>query len=144
MDAETPHMDAKNPAPRAPEPSVTIKEPSDSIRRDPVADELERWASRQSVASFIAYRKKSKGKALTETAAKRLGNTLQEILRAGGDPDDALGMAEERGWLTVKPDWYFRERNGRGNGNSASGGIPDSGRRNDPAIDNILRLTGLG
>jgi hypothetical protein len=99
----------KTPEPRSPEPSGTIKEPSDSIRRDPVADELRRWASPQAVASFIAYRKKSKGKALTETAAKRLGNTLQEILRAGGDPDDALGMAEERGWLTVKPEWYFKE-----------------------------------
>jgi len=91
-------------------------------KRDPVKDALTAWASEAAVASFIAYRKKSKGKALTETAAKRLADTLKAIFNAGGDCDDALGMAEERGWLTIKADWYFNEKgkaNGRTNSNAA-------------------------
>lgn len=75
-------------------------------------------ASTEAIASFMAYRKRSKGKALTLTAAKRLANNLRAIVERGGDPDDALGMAEERVWLTVEPDWYFNAKgktNGTGN-----------------------------
>lgn len=68
------------------------------------------WASPEAVASFIAYRKRSKAKALTLTAAKRLAANLKEIFNAGGDTDDALGLAEERGWQSIKPDWYFNDK----------------------------------
>ena len=68
------------------------------------------WASPDAVSSFIAYRKRSKAKALTLTAAKRLAANLQEIFNAGGDTDDALGLAEERGWQSIKPDWYFNDK----------------------------------
>lgn len=81
-----------------------------------VADLLEIYASPSSVASFMAYRRKSKGKALTLTAAKRLANNLRAIVEGGGDADDALGMAEERVWLTVEPDWYFNAK-GKSHGN---------------------------
>lgn len=77
---------------------------------------IEAWASPDAASSFIAYRKKSKGKALTITAAKRLANNLKAIFDRGGDTDDALGLAEERGWQTVEADWYF---NTKGNGNGA-------------------------
>lgn len=56
--------------------------------------------------SFMAYRRSHKSKALTQTAARRLSFGLMEIHSRGGDPSDALGLAEERGWSTVKPDWY--------------------------------------
>ena len=92
-----------------PEPSRTIIEPSD-IARETVESVLGEVASRTPIASFIAFRRKTKGKALTVTAAKRLAKHLAAIKAKGGDPDDALGMAEERGWLTVEPDWYFRNR----------------------------------
>ncbi|KZY51013.1 hypothetical protein A3734_06535 [Sulfitobacter sp. HI0054] len=61
-------------------------------------------------ASFVAYRKRHKSKALTETGANRLATHLWEILDRGGDPTDALGMAEERGWASVQPDWYFNAK----------------------------------
>lgn len=77
---------------------------------DPILDILSKEASPEAIASFIAYRRKSKGKALTVTAAKRLAAHLRDIRARGGDPDDALGMAEERAWLTVEPDWYFRNK----------------------------------
>ena len=104
------------PEPRSPKPSRTIIEPSDSNNARAVSELLEIYATPQAVASFMAYRRKSKGKALTLTAAKRLANNLRAIAERGGDPDDALGMAEERVWLTVEPDWYFNAR-GKSNGN---------------------------
>jgi len=81
------------------------------------------WASPDAVASFIAYRKRTKSKALTLTAAKRLANNLQEIFNAGGDTNDALGLAEERGWQSIKPEWYFndKQRSDRGKGGQGSG-----------------------
>lgn len=101
------------------EPSRTIKEPSidreaaktpAEIIFDAVA--LFDPAFDAAVTSFIAYRRKSKAGALTATAAKRLGNSLRQILDQGGDLSEALGMAEERGWRTIKPEWYFKEVNG--------------------------------
>lgn len=75
-----------------------------------ITETLCAWASPDAVASFIAYRKRAKGKALTLTAAKRLANNLKEIFNAGGDTDDALGLAEERGWQSIKPEWYFNDK----------------------------------
>ena len=77
-----------------------------------ISDCLTQWASPGAVASFIAYRGRTKARALTLTGARRLAQTLKEIFNAGGDTDDALGLAEERGWTTVKADWYFREQRG--------------------------------
>jgi hypothetical protein len=103
--------------PVSPEPSRTIKEPSVSkIRpRDEVREALEEVATPAAVTSFLAYRRKSKAGALTPTGARRLAASLREIFDAGGDTDDALAMAEERGWRSIKPDWYFKEA---GNGQS--------------------------
>ena len=87
-----------------------------------IFDCLAAWASESAVKSFIEYRKKSKSKGLTLTAAKRLAGTLQEIFNAGENPDDALGLAEERGWQTVKADWYFQsQRTDRGTNRQGSG-----------------------
>lgn len=91
-----------------PEPYEEANASSKSTRVQ-VRDALEQEASAEAVASFIAYRSKTKAKALTVTAAKRLAASLRAIIDGGGCADDALGLAEERGWQTVKPDWYFRE-----------------------------------
>lgn len=128
-----PQITAKNPAADAPKPSRTIIEPSNSNEAREVADLLEIHASPSAVASFMAYRRKSKGKALTLTAAKRLANNLRAIAERGGDPDDALGMAEERVWLTVEPDWYFKAK-GNGNGNRQDFSANPSGVHSDPAL----------
>lgn len=77
-------------------------------------------ATEQAVTSFMAYRKRKKLD-MTETGAKRLAKHLRAIFDAGGDTDDALAMAEERGWRTVEPGWYFRERAGNGNGTHTNG-----------------------
>lgn len=78
-----------------------------------VVSVLESVASKEAVASFVEYRKRQR-KALTVTAAERLAKVLSEIAANGGDPGDALGMAEERGWQSVKADWYFREAKAQG------------------------------
>lgn len=80
------------------------------VEANEISETLCAWASPDAVASFIAYRKRTKGKALTLTAAKRLASNLKEIFNAGGDTDDALGLAEERGWQSIKPEWYFNDK----------------------------------
>jgi len=107
---QTPNPVRQNPEPRSPEPSLTIKEPSDNNTAREIRDILCQWASPDAVLSFIAYRRKQKGKALTLTAAKRQANQLKTIFQAGGDTDDALGMAEERGWQSVQSDWYLKAK----------------------------------
>lgn len=107
-----------------------------------VAEILEAWASPEAVASFLEYRRKSKAKGLTLTAAKRVAKSLAEIFAAGFDPGDALGMAEERIWVTVKPDWYFREIGGS-NGTHGRRQIPQGEKRSDAALANIARIVGL-
>jgi hypothetical protein len=107
---ENPEPRSLNPEPCSAEPSRTIKEPSDSNSAREIVDVLCQWASPDAVNSFVAYRRKQKGKALTLTAAKRLASNLKEIFNAGGDTDDALGLAEERGWQSIKPEWYFNDK----------------------------------
>lgn len=113
---ETPNVVRVNPEPRSDKPSRTIIEPSEVIETP--ASVLSQYASADAVSSFIAYRRKSKGNALTLTAAKRLGHKLATITEMGGDASDALGMAEERGWLAVEPDWYFKAK-GKPHGKSS-------------------------
>lgn len=87
-------------------------------KRDATAEilpTLSQWCSTESAKSFMAYRRKQKGKALTLTAARRQAEQLKLIFNAGMDPSDALGMAEERGWQSVQADWYFKAK-GNGNG----------------------------
>ena len=118
------------------EPSITIKEPSSSKRdAQEVRSIIEAWASPDAVSSFMAYRGKQRGKALTVTAAKRLAENLKAIFNEGGDTDDALGMAEERSWLTIQPDWYFKAK-GNGNGNGSQ-------HRKSPADDPALRAIAI-
>ncbi len=72
------------------------------------AEILTHHASREASDSFVAWRKRTK-KPLTEAAALRIAKTLAAINAAGGDASDALGMIEEHGWQTIKPDWYFKQ-----------------------------------
>ena len=90
------------------EPSVTVKEPSFSKTDAQPVEILADVASADAAASFVAFRKQIK-KPLTATAAGRLRGALLQIKAQGGDPDDALGMAEERGWQSIKPEWYFKD-----------------------------------
>lgn len=97
-----------------PEPEPYKKEKKEKEETRDALSFLTAWASQNAAESFIAYRKKHKSKALTLTGAKRLGENLKAIFNDGGDPSDALGMAEERGWTTVHPDWYFNARGKNG------------------------------
>jgi len=74
------------------------------------AEIIAHYATAAAALSFVSWRKKIK-KPLTETAALRIAKTLAAIAAAGGDASDALGMAEERGWMSIKEDWYFGQRN---------------------------------
>lgn len=123
------------------EPSITINEPSSKNTREEVAKILEAWASPSSVKSFLAYRRASKHKAMTETGARRLAGHLREIFNAGGDTDDALAMAEERGWATVQPDWYLSKK-GKSNGNDFDAKLKIAAERlsaGAPIIDHSRR-----
>lgn len=106
---QTPQEMPANPAGDAPEPLVTTIEPSDVIAVATSADILAKVTSPDAARSFIAYRAQMK-KPLTLTAARRLAASLTRISNEGGDPDDALGMAEERGWQSIEPHWYFKEQ----------------------------------
>lgn len=108
----TPPVPGRDPKASQSGTQTTLEPPLNGItpispKRDEVFGLLCRLASPEAAASFIAYRKRHKSKALTVTAAKRLAASLQIILNAGHDPSDALGLAEERGWASVQPHWYF-------------------------------------
>lgn len=142
---ETPNTVPKNPEPRSPEPSMNHHEPSVINEGREIRSILCECASDAAATSFIAYRRKQKGKSLTVTAATRLAKQLRDITALGGDADDALGLAEERGWQSVQSDWYFKAK-GNGNDNRNSKQRPTStGQqdRSDPALENIFRLAGL-
>ncbi|MEM1150709.1 MAG: DUF1376 domain-containing protein [Pseudomonadota bacterium] len=125
-----------------PEPEPDIEEDTSnevSKKKPPKPfDVLIEIASEAAVKSFIAYRQGMK-KALTHTAAVRIRNSLETIRDQGGAPDDALGLAEERGWQSIKADWYFREiqKNERRNGPSATNDRPGyfEAAANAPAPD---------
>tara|TARA_B100000965_G_scaffold140138_2_gene116695 strand:- start:3793 stop:4554 length:762 start_codon:yes stop_codon:yes gene_type:complete len=90
------------PAPDAPKPLIEpSKEPNN------VDKILSQWVIEDHAReSFIQYRKQIK-KPLTVTAAQRLSNKLRLIFIADGSPEDALATAEEKGWQSIEPDWYF-------------------------------------
>ena len=74
------------------------------------AEILAHYATKEAAESFCAWRNRTK-KPLSETAALRIAKTLAAIVAAGGDASDALGMAEERGWQTIRHDWYAKAVN---------------------------------
>jgi len=74
---------------------------------------LSHFADHDAVDSFVSWRKKIK-KPLTDRAAKMIGKTLQQINADGGDATEALDLAQEHGWQTIKADWYWRIKNGNG------------------------------
>jgi hypothetical protein len=102
-------------------------------------DVLQQIATPDAAASFIAWRNAKKAP-LTVRAAAMVVRTLRQIEAAGGDPDEALDIAQERGWLTIKPEWYWRDKNANSNETAQLSHGPEN--RADPALDNILRLTG--
>lgn len=102
---------------------------------------LEHEASSDAVRGFIQWRKMTK-KPLTERAALLVSKTLREITGQGGDADEALDLAQEHGWQTIKPDWYWRLKHG--NGNRSNSGGAQIEQRADPALEQILKLAGNG
>ena len=77
--------------------------------RAQIFDILGKYASPEAATSFIAYRNKIK-KPITVTAAQRIQKQLELVLNGEGDPSDALGMCEERGWQGLKAEWYFNSK----------------------------------
>lgn len=129
-----------------PEPEPEPKKDKSNIEAREIRAILCQSANDAAVTSFIAYRRKQKGKALTVTAATRLASQLTEIFERGGDTADALGMAEERGWLTVQPDWYFKAKGQTHDNRNHHNAGTSQGRANRPdaALEQIARLAGIG
>lgn len=84
------------------------------------AEILAHHASPEAAASFVKWRQRIR-RPLTEAAALRIAKTLAAINAAGGDASDALGMVEERGWVSIKKEWYF-EQTARENNSPADAG----------------------
>ena len=84
------------------------------------AEILSHHADIYAVDSFIAYRKKHKRAALSERGAVMLAKTLAEINKDGGDASEALDIAQERGWQTIKAEWYWNDKHGQSTHGSAS------------------------
>ena len=78
------------------------------------AEILSHAAGKDAADSFVAWRKKLR-KPLTERAALMIAKTLVSINADGGDATEALDMAQEHGWQTIKKDWYWRCKNANGN-----------------------------
>jgi len=111
--------------------------PTKAATKETPKSVLCKYAGETSVSSFLEYRRKKKGGALTVTAAKRLSKHLDQINLDGGDADDALGMAEEKGWTSVEPTWYFNMINQQRNGGRKNGN--GNNNTNDPALESISR-----
>jgi hypothetical protein len=75
---------------------------------------LAHHADAEACDSFTAWRKRIR-KPLTERAALMIAKTLAAINAAGGDATEALDMAQEHGWQTIKADWYWSQINGKRN-----------------------------
>lgn len=78
------------------------------------AEILSHHADQAASDSFIAWRKVIK-KPLTERAALMIAKTLSAINAEGGDATEALDLAQEHGWQTIKSHWYWSQKNGNGN-----------------------------
>lgn len=142
-----PEPECTNPEPRSPKPLRTKIEPSEknSRTRDPILETLcaVHGVTDEAAQSFIRHRRNLK-KPLSQIGADRLAKTLWEIVHADGDASDALGMAEEKGWQSIQPDWYF---NAKGKSHANRNQITISnGCGNGPADarPNLLRLAGVG
>lgn len=98
----------ETPEPRSPKPSRTIIEPSDVIPQASPVGILSTVVSPRMAQSFVALRSKMK-KPVNDIAAERLAKSLQKIADQGGDPEDALGLCQEKGWQSIKPEWYFKD-----------------------------------
>lgn len=55
-------------------------------------------------ADFVKVRN-AKKKPLTDTAVKRLATQLERCRAIGFPPNESLGLAVERNWVSVDPDW---------------------------------------
>ena len=79
--------------------------------------------SDDAVLSYLKYRKTTKAKGTTERAAALIAKQLIAIAQRGGDPDEALDMAQVQGWQGLKADWYFNAK-GQGNEQNYNNGTP--------------------
>ena len=111
------------------------------------ADILSHFADADAVDGFIKWRKITK-KPLTERAAALIGKTLREINSQGGDAAEALDLAQEHGWQTIKVDWYWKIKNGGHNGQRTNNGTQANTNtagddRFDAARRDALRIAGI-
>lgn len=88
--------------------------------------------SDDAVRAYLKYRKSTKAKGTTERAAAMVAKELIAISSQGGNPDDALDLAQLQGWQGLKADWYFNKKgqdDGNRTGNGGAGGAPAQARR---------------
>lgn len=76
---------------------------------------------RERAAGLVQFRAKVK-KPMVPRAAWLMAQSLKEIERRGGSPAEAADMTLERGWQSIKPDWYFNSKKKDIESRSSNGG----------------------
>lgn len=100
------------------------KRPPPKKISDPARVKLIQFASEDAVDGYLAFRKTTKAKGTTARAATLIANQLSAIIDQGGNPDEALDMAQLQGWQGLHADWYFnKKRQDNGNSNHNSGTV---------------------
>jgi hypothetical protein len=61
-------------------------------------------------ADFVRHRADLKKPIKTQTAVTRIANRLRECGAAGFSPDEALGLAIEKGWQSIELDWLKKPK----------------------------------
>lgn len=102
---------------------------------------LSHHADADACDSFIAWRKKLK-KPLTERAALMLAKTLSAINASGGDATEALDLAQEHGWQTIKENWYWKVKNGDRNNHKRADTVSDTASRQIAFAARAIRTPG--
>jgi hypothetical protein len=102
---------------------------------------LAHHADPEACDSFTAWRKKIR-KPLTDRAACMIAKTLAAINAAGGDATEALDMAQEHGWQTIKSDWYWKIKHGTGNSNQAGNTARDTADKQITFAATAIRTPG--
>lgn len=98
--------------------------------------------SPEAVDSYISYRR-GKKLSVSDRVCSAIINQLIEIQSNGGDPGEALTMAEMHGWQGIKASWYFNKK-GQENGNGYFNSSGQSNQRANSSGPSAVEIANRG